>query len=177
MRPPLMTAVWFSLLAVPVPSMMLTFSSSIEFARRRTNFATSSFDPGSPCAAAVRSPKVIAQDGMRTASARASQRTVVSALSLSSFRSYDVDVLYRPNENSTQFLDFSKRNILFLGLILFEFESGKTKIIVMPTIIASSRFPNKPKLLNETRRYPAKTLQHSHRAGVPRLDQALHYLP
>jgi integron integrase len=38
-----------------------------------------------------------------------------------------------------------------LGLILLEFESGKTKIIVMPTTIASSRFPNKPKLLEQVR--------------------------
>jgi hypothetical protein len=34
-------------------------------------------------------------------------------------------------------------------LTKIEFNSGKTKIIAMPPIIASSRFPNKPKLLDQ----------------------------
>ena len=38
-----------------------------------------------------------------------------------------------------------------MGLIRLEFDSGKTKITAMPTIIASSRFPNKPKLLDQVR--------------------------
>src|SRR6266498_4913118 len=35
-----------------------------------------------------------------------------------------------------------------MGLIPLEFDSGKTKLIAMPPIIASSRFPDKPKLLD-----------------------------
>ena len=38
-----------------------------------------------------------------------------------------------------------------MGLIRLEFDSGKTKITAMPTIIASSGFPNKPKLLDQVR--------------------------
>jgi hypothetical protein len=38
-----------------------------------------------------------------------------------------------------------------MGLIRLEFDSGKTKITDMPAIIASSRFPNKPKLLDQVR--------------------------
>jgi integron integrase len=38
-----------------------------------------------------------------------------------------------------------------MDLIRLEFNSGKTKIIAMPPIVASSRFPNKPKLLDQVR--------------------------
>jgi hypothetical protein len=38
-----------------------------------------------------------------------------------------------------------------MGLIRLEFDSGKTKITDMPAIIASSRFPNKSKLLDQVR--------------------------
>jgi integron integrase len=38
-----------------------------------------------------------------------------------------------------------------MGLIRLEFDSGETKITAMPTIIASSRSPNKPKLLDQVR--------------------------
>jgi hypothetical protein len=33
-----------------------------------------------------------------------------------------------------------------MGLIRLEFDSWKTKVTAMPTIIAGSRFPDKPKL-------------------------------
>jgi hypothetical protein len=38
-----------------------------------------------------------------------------------------------------------------MDLIRLEFNQGKTKIIAMPPMIASSRFPNKPKLLDQVR--------------------------
>lgn len=34
-----------------------------------------------------------------------------------------------------------------MGLIRLEFDSWKTKVTAMPTIIASRRFPDKPKFL------------------------------
>jgi hypothetical protein len=58
------------------------------------------------------------------------------------------DLLTAQREFDPIFRPF-KRNVQFLGLIRLEFNSGKTKIIARPPIIASSRFPNKPKLLDQ----------------------------
>ena len=50
-----------------------------------------------------------------------------------------------------------------MGLIRLEFDSGKTKITAMPTIIASSRFPNKPK----SRQLVLRNLELTQIAPVP----------
>jgi hypothetical protein len=38
-----------------------------------------------------------------------------------------------------------------MGLIRLAFTAGKTKIVAMPPMVASSRQPNKPKLLDQVR--------------------------